>query len=284
MSKFYQSKTGKPASKVKQLVEMPPEGWEQRTGWKLEGEFGFMACGAAANDRLVGLADLLRWIQSERTLPRAAALQALIDGIPDDVMTWVYLLEPKGQDYAKAVPVDAMFGSMTSKEIETAKAKHRQDLMQRDHERRLRYGGGFQSAIGARTAWPDPVEPGRPALLKALSGRRWQQYLNVLAVPVHKAFAVWGWGGILTAEAVPTVTLARVLVKDQKPEWTGERIYKRRKELEAQRHPSPVKAVNQESGLEEREATRRVKAYRDSLASPMGRMVTGLRVRKKTSS
>lgn len=248
MSQFKQSKAGRSSSNVTQLFAMPPEGWEQRTGWKAESAFGFMACGKAPNERLVRLAEVLRWIQTEQTLPRAEALQALIDGLPDDVMTWLYRLEPIRGGYAQAVPAEEMFGHKTAKEIEAAKAKQRQDLMERDHEQQSRYGGGFHAANGMiRTTWPDPVEPGRSALTKAL-GEWWSRLtwnrkatcdmldeprcsLSFLAVPIHKAFAVWGWGGVPADDAVVAIAGPKdwpSLVADRKANlgtaWTAEQL------------------------------------------------------------
>lgn len=222
MSQFYKSKPGKPASNVKQLFPMPPDGWEQRTGWTLETTFGFMASGKAPGDRLVRLADVLRWIQAEQALPRGEALQVLIAGLPDDVMTWLYQLDAKKVQRAQPVPADATFGYKRAAQIDSDKAAHRQAALQRGLEQeRSNIGGGWTFVnptwLNDPPEWPEPTEPGRPALIKALgkwwSSPKWNRAatcdmldeprcsLSFLAVPIHKAFAVWGWGGVPADDA-----------------------------------------------------------------------------------
>jgi hypothetical protein len=305
MSQFYQSKPGKPGSKVVPLIAMPPDGWEQRTGWTLETNFGFMASGKAPADRLLRLADVLRWLQVEQALPRGEALQVLIAELPDDVMTWLYQLDAKKVQRAQPVPADATFGYKTAAQIDSDKAAYRQAALQRGLEQeRSNIGGGWTfvnpTCLNDPPEWPEPTEPGRPALVKAL-GHWWSRpklnraatcdmldeprcSLSFLAVPIHKAFAVWGWGGAPALDAGTVAAPARVLVKDQKPEWTGKRIHERIGELEKLGRASPVAAVVAEVGLSDREVRRRRSEYLKALASPMGSMAAGLRGRNKTGT
>lgn len=224
----------KAASPKVQALRPAPVTIEPPEGWELKSPFGFMAFDAGPASRLVRLAEILRWLEQIRSLPRKAALEVLCEAMPADVMTWLYSLRPN--DYAQPVPEGSTFGFNTAAQIEAAKAKHRQELLQQDfeNERASRYGGGWSVSGGrVRTTWPEPTEPGRPALLKLIRCT-WvhakrnraatcdvlddpRSSLTALAIPLDKAHAAWGYGRTVASTATPAA-------QEKGKKWTDERL------------------------------------------------------------
>lgn len=194
----------------------PPQGWE------LDDPLGFFMAYKEGNaGQLVRLADLLRWLQQTRSIPRAAAVDVLCDALPLDVMGWLYRVD--AIHHAKPVPIDAQFGYKTAVQIAEADAAQARD------EDRQRHSGEFGDSWGwsnrdwwqsprlyvaegkATTNPPQPTEPGRPSLLRlirwlALSKKKTKDVcepmdhqrslLAPLAIPVIKAHALWGYGTV----------------------------------------------------------------------------------------
>jgi len=184
--------------------------------------------------RLVRLADVLRWLgQYPNPKPHKAALAALCDAMPDDVMQWLYRVQPG--DYAKPVPPVYMFSYLTLEEIAVSKDKAWRDNAQRMHE--AQRGGRFpglailngkistvEAKQSATQAIYEPTEPGLPALLKRIKSY-WAnevfnsapaidnrgEYLTFLAIPLEKAMQHWGWGHVAEVVTLQAVSQSATL-------------------------------------------------------------------------
>jgi hypothetical protein len=180
--------------------------------WKLKGEFGYMAFEAGEAGRLVRLAEILRWLESSREIPRSNALELLCDGMPAQVMGWLYWLNET--EFATPVPTTSTFGFLTAEQIADRKIKDRQNAIQAGLERERQFGrfGSRPTMQGGLISlgYPEPTEPGSPALLKylrnwwVLSKRRGAtcdvlddpkiRYATTLAIRLDKAHGLWGYG------------------------------------------------------------------------------------------
>jgi hypothetical protein len=197
----------------------PPEGWQQQTA------FGFQMADGKPPVRLVRLAEVLRWIESSKELPRAAALERLCDAMPVNVLEWCYQLHQT--EYAQPLPSDCMFGFQTSAQIEAAMVKRENTA--RDRAMRpnsVTTWGGIQHqmptwrvAVGRIVTAPaEPTTPGQPALLKLI--RAWWKWAklrrdstcdvlddpkaalpNSLAIRLDKAGELWGYGRAVQSSA-----------------------------------------------------------------------------------
>ena len=204
-----------PSSSNVHPLNLAPVRVQPPADWLLEGEFGHMAFEAGEAGRLVRLADVLRWLQSSREIPRSDAVKVLCDRMPADVMGWLYWVREAA--FANPVPATFTFGFLTAEEIADRKIKDRQNALQAGLERERQY-----QRFGARPTmqgglislgYPEPTEPGLPALLKylrawwVLSKRRGAtcdvlndlkiRYATTLAMRLDKAHALWGYGGPL---------------------------------------------------------------------------------------
>ncbi|MDO8263720.1 MAG: hypothetical protein Q7T21_10915 [Gallionella sp.] len=230
-----------------QAIKPAPQVIEPPDGWELHSPFGYMRCDPTHTGPLVRLADVLHWLESTRSLPRVAALEALCEAMPPDVVSWLYWVRPT--DYAKPVPVNFMFGFMTAAQIE---AKRQADItdrirrgLQRERENQSngRFGATWRFESAGRkitTILPEPTEPGRPALLKLirhcwvhskrtplstcdiLDDPKMHNVVN-LAIRLDKAAALWGYGQILRAvDSEPSTFAELVTLRKAKPgsTWT----------------------------------------------------------------
>jgi hypothetical protein len=91
-------------------------------------------------------------------------------------------------------------------------------------------------------------------------------FLVLAAVPLAKAHELWGWGTKAEA-AAPQAAAPRVLVKNQAPEWTDERLATRRDALKG-RDPMQklIAEVLRSSGvtLSDGEIRRRIRRWKAS--------------------
>ena len=113
-------------------------------------------------------------------------------------------------------------------------------------------------------------EPGLPALLKRLNAwwqlEKWDKkaecdilddprsILTALAIPLDKAYEIWGYGG---AAAMSKPATAPATLKD----WTGEQLAAQRAVFVAEGHRDPIKRLSEETGLKDREIRRRIAAH-----------------------
>lgn len=184
--------------------------------WRLEGDFGHMAFEAGEAGRLVRMADVLRWLQSSREIPRSDALEVLCDAMPAAVMGWLYWVRETA--FAAPVPPTFTFGHLTTEQIADRKVKDRQNAIQAGLERERQFGrfGARPTMQGGLISLgnPEPTEPGLPALLKylrvwwVLSKRRGAscdvlddlkiRHATTLAIRLDKAHALWGYGSTAT--------------------------------------------------------------------------------------
>ena len=242
------------------VYAMRPAPVKPLSDWRLEGEFGHMAFEAGNTGRLVRLADVLRWLQSSRSLPRTDALKLLCDGLNVEAMGWLYWL----QATTWAVPVSPVytFGYATAEQIavrkETDGRQQRQAWLERE-----RQNNRFctpMTAISGRisTSYPEPTEPGLPALLKYLQGwwtlstRRGGtcdvlddlkiRYATTLAIRLDKAHALWDYGR--TAVPVKDFDMTMIAPPDKLPTTWAELVDFRK------RHPLATWCVTQKALVE----------------------------------
>ena len=96
------------------VLKPRPGSIEPPEDWRLQSPFGFMRFDSSPAGRVVRLADVLRWLEESRSLPRQAALKAFCAAMPHDVVAYLYKLDKT--DYAKPLAPDAMFGYMTAEQ------------------------------------------------------------------------------------------------------------------------------------------------------------------------
>lgn len=199
-----------------------PENWKPTSGWHQESTFGF-AGGLGADGQsvdLVRLSDLVRWWQKAKSVPRAEALEAVVNALPADVMSWLYKITSGKR--AAVVDPKSTFGQSTEDSIKKAKA----------NSQRIRIsllGGDFVNPPNSKNAGRSapkvaPVEPGRPALLQYLG--KWvsvqsfrtvagapqdtldstRDLLAYLAIPHAKAYELFGWGELEPVDALSSAT------------------------------------------------------------------------------
>lgn len=230
--------------------------------WALDGKFGHMAFEVGNTGRLVRLADVLRWLQSSRALPRSKALKLLCDGMPAGVISWLYRLQPS--DYAMAVPSNYAFNYETAEQIAARQFQDRQNAIQKGLELERSYGrfGPF-AVVGGRITfgYPEPTKPGLPALLKRLQSlwvptklRRGatcdvlddpRSILTALAIPLDKAHEFWGYGTVVTAPLSAETQPAS-------KEWPGESLAAQLAVFKADGKPAPMKRLAALTGLDDR--------------------------------
>lgn len=250
--------------------------------WALDGKYGHMAFEAGDAGRLVRLAEVLRWLQSSRGLPRTDALKLLCDGLSVEVMGSLYWLVLT--NWAVPVSPTHTFGFMTTEQIAASEERVRQQQYQawlRQQRQNNSFGTSF-NRFGAAltmqngqisTKHAEPVEPGLPALLKYLRGwwvvstRRGTtcdvlddlkiRHATTLAIRLDKAYEVWGYGSVanapLSAEKQPASA-----------EWTGERLAAQRAVFVAAGNRDFTKRLAALSGLEEREIRRLIGEFNAS--------------------
>jgi hypothetical protein len=89
-----------------QATDKPPA-----AAWRLESAEGcFMAVDETQMGRLVGLLDVVAWLQTAHKLPRQAVAQMVAESLPADAMNHLYVVKPN--QYAEPVRTDATFGYM----------------------------------------------------------------------------------------------------------------------------------------------------------------------------
>lgn len=208
-----------PTPKTQQSTFALPDTWQQKT------PVGFMGYDSTPAGRLVRLADVVRWLEEVRSLPRARAVDALCEAMPGDVMQWLYEVRPN--DFATASPIDFKFGYATAADIAVAKKKAMQENLQRAWENEQSTWGGFRPGLAVNGGMitltaQEPTEPGRPALLKRIRASWPKDKLNRaatvdmldeprsmltrLAMPFDKAHAHWGWGALMPATPLHDVS------------------------------------------------------------------------------
>jgi hypothetical protein len=219
----------------------PPEGWKQHSE-----EHGFMGFDSTPAGRLVRLADVVAWLETEKALPRLNAVEALCYGLTVNALVGLY--EVRLGHFAVSKPVDCTYGYPTPAQVEAAE-KH-----QRGKAAAMRHGGGMWSEPNAsrpKKSQPRPAqlptEPGLPALVRRIreswgvtAGVRTgaavvldttSNDLSALAITVNIAHSLWGWGSVaevvqlhvVSAEAVEPSTYNELVLfraSQSKSEWT----------------------------------------------------------------
>lgn len=273
---------------VGEPVKVKPPG-----DWQFDGEFGHMAFEPGDAGKLVRLAEVLRWLQLSRGIPRVAALELLCGAMPAEFISWLYWLQPS--DYAKPVPSNYAFDYKTAEQIAAQKVQDRQNAIKKGLELERSHGryGVPAAMVGGRISlgYLEPTVPGLPALLKRLKSL-WvltklktaatcdvlddpRTGVHALAIRLDKAHELWGFGQVVGHPPIDTPAThplpSRVLVKDMAPDWPGERLYKQQELLKAEGKRDFAKLTAQLAKLEQKESYRRILAYRESLTTHTAR-------------
>lgn len=244
---------------------VPTVEWQQNTAW------GYMGFDATPAGRLVRLADVVRWFESAKALPRSNAIDALCDGLHAGALGALYRVQLG--EFAEPMPANHTYGYRTVSQTQAAhvEAKEKNAATARAASWRAVAGDGGYSATGnpagqsigtrvhATQTQQAPVAPGMPALLRRIR-QTWGQTarkaagdvlddphteLATLAIRLDMAFQLWGWGGVAAV-----TSLRAVPATNAEPEtWTD--LVSFRKE-----HGSAEWTVTQK-GIAASEATRR---------------------------
>lgn len=211
--------------------------------WKLDNTpYGFMAFDQTSSGRLVRLADIVRWIEADKVLPRLQAVDALCAGLDAGALGVLYQVRPG--DYAERKPANHTYGYLT---VSQANAAQRKGAI-------AARGGSGWSAVPTNAAWsatqwgngdsrpagpwpsnggnskrqsqPTPVAPGLPALVRRIR-ETWGAAvrkgagdvldantgeLAALALPVDTAYSLFGWGSVAQVVQLISVPNANVEV------------------------------------------------------------------------
>lgn len=196
--------------------------WQQNTA------HGFMGCDSTPAGRLVRLADLVRWLEAGKALPRSKAVEALCDGLHAGALGALYRVRPG--EYADRQPPNHAYGYKTCSEVVDAQ---RRAAAQR--------GGSAWSAaptvnwvtgkpsrqsitVRKPAVQPTPVAPGLAALLRRIR-ESWggapgarkgagdvldatTGELAALAITLDMAYALWGWGDVAQVVQLQSVPKA----------------------------------------------------------------------------
>ncbi|HEY9209254.1 hypothetical protein [Acidovorax sp.] len=129
---------------------------------------------------------------------------------------------------------------------------------------------------------PGDVPKPRPASFDIEDRQTQLERLRKLALPIEKAYALWGWGSVAAPAAVVLQLVPEPIaktainavppkpktMKDMHPELTGQVLEEMRKKHE--RTHAPTQTLAAETGLSDREIRRRIKAWSDSKSNPIG--------------
>lgn len=255
------------ASASNVLPFTPPPSVTPPDGWQLNGPFGFMRAKGERGQPfdLARLGDVLTWYESTHELPRAAALVALIDGLPVALERGCYLLCPSG--FAERLPPDFLYWP---------------EHYLRRNQRSVRSHG-----LDAPEAQPTPLfaeprpEPGPHCLVRCITAR-WTRAksttsphrsttenpaggANLLAVPMDMAHQAWGYGRV---ERQAVDALAVTLTMPTK--WADLVVYH-------QENPGHDWSVELKNIIAQEEGKRKgQKGIRTGLAAALGMTLTRL--------
>lgn len=133
----------------------------------------------------------------------------------------------------------------------------------------------------AKLSPPSETPQPRRVSFEAEECQTLMERLRKLALPIEKAYALWGWGSVpapaavvlqlvpdsIAAPATGAAIPKRETMKDRRPELTGKVLADRRKMLEGVHAPMQLLAT--ETGLSDREIRRRIEAWAKSQSNPI---------------
>lgn len=254
---------------------IPDEKWQPPTRW------GTLRHNDTPGGRLVRLADVVRCLMRAHELPFSEALERVCAELEGEAPPLLYELNENGWAQAldkpspwfdfplpgdealKGLPPHAAHARLVAKRMKGV-------WLQAPHElARLVNSPGH---VVYRETKESPFEFSERQT--ATGGAITE------AVPFAVAHALWGWGSVGAVDAVappplslvPTVPspapAGKLPQKSRAPEWTGEALARKRKELKladpkSRNHTQQLAAL---TGLTPREITRREKDARDSAA------------------
>jgi len=213
-----------------------------------------------ANTPLVRIVDVLADFAARHGLPAGAAVDSFLAEVNVPLLQEVYWL--KENHFAELVGAAHMYGQLTEAE---AQKKNREAA---DYAAEMRWDDGACS-----------VYKGAASPLEAFK-KHIQEYgpqtsdKSLYAVSHATANRLWGWGEVVAAQAETQAAPAmdqpvsgvtkpkKVKVKDQSPEWTGQKLLARQKELRNNKVGNFAAQTAKEAGLEPTEVNRRIRAFK----------------------
>ena len=215
----------------------PPERWQQ------DSKLGFLGRDSTKAGRLVRVADLVRWVQSARGVPRALAVDLVCAAIQRDVMSSLYVLSNTA-GYAEPVGNEDMYGWLTCAQAKTKQASINEGAKQSAYAAYVSRGGQDGIKLDAARAYgysesPPPEsysEPGWPALVKRMRADWTSPKLSIrakrstgvevdsldderspvarVAILVAKANELFGYGASVTRCDLPARDVANRRTED----------------------------------------------------------------------
>lgn len=236
-----------------------PAQLEPVDGWRVTGKHGHMAFSVGKEGRLVSLADLVQWLIDAQEMPCSMAVEHVCDKLQDPrAASWLYLAKRGKLAQPLAVDDDFSYLPFVTSEKRPSDPKD----------------CGIAGALAyMRDLWGASASPSECKYMGAHT-------LDPLAIRMDVAHALWGWGsaGAVDAVAPPPLSLVptvpspapagKLPQKSRAPEWTGEALARKRKELKLAdpKSRNHTQQLAELTGLTPREITRREKDARDSAA------------------
>lgn len=209
---------------------------------------------ADANTPLVRIVDVLADFADRHGLPAGAAVDGFLMAVDSTLLDAVYTLHEN--HFATLVDAGYMYGCDTQA---TAEAYS------------IRLHGVKDASRGLYPWAASPLE----AFKRHIQDHGPQRSDRSLYAVSHvTANRLWGWGEVVAAQAATqvapeketplsgTAKSKKIKVKDQSPDWTGQRLLARQNELRKNKVKNFAAQTAKEAGLEPTEANRRIRALK----------------------
>ena len=255
----------------------PPEG----SGWQLHSPYGAQRFKDGPDGRLVRLADVVRWLMGFRETSFANAVRAVCAPLEGDTPPLLYRLDRVDD----AAPEDGDHGwfkyfpdceDLQSLPTQLANAR----VAARDMKAWWLMPPHELSRLANDPSYPAEYDETKESPFEYSERTDRAGGPKNLAVSFAAAHALWGWGsaGVVDAVAPPPLSLVptvpspapagKLPQKSRAPEWTGEALARKRKELKLAdpKSRNHTQQLAELTGLTPREITRREKDARDSAA------------------
>lgn len=170
---------------------------EPEEGYDTHSRFGLARCGPAANDCLVRLADVLRWLMAKpRDLPFASALEEVCTRIDEASIAHVY--QVNAMDYAKAVAVDSPWNRFFDHDEEQDWTYEKRSALNCVRRMRGEWLGDkywMAKVLNDSEHAPHEYDPFTESLFDYWE-RKGSGGAGAYAIRITAANALWGWGKV----------------------------------------------------------------------------------------
>lgn len=209
-------------------------------GYNVRWQHGLLRSGPAPADRLVRLADVVRWLMHARELPFAAAVDEVCARIDGDSIMHMYTVDETG--YARPMWEASAFDrfALSDEQLQggmVGRAAHYVESMRASW---LMTAWGLARLVNAPGA-PVEYDSGLETPFEFLD--RSATIPAICAIRIAKAHALWGWGtvaqaGQLVGAVVSVAAPAVALVEGDVSDWPSLVQYRRQfAGLDAQKRP-----------------------------------------------